>query len=232
VAAPHHSILAHGNNPPFPLGTFTFNASTAPSMNVAWPSGHQVDDIGLLLLANANAATITTPATWSGPLNVPSGQGPSNGANSIKLGIYWKRATSGAEAAASCTTASDMIGAMIAIRNADRGASPIEAIVDSNSASSASVVCPSTTILGAARYIIGVVAGGLGPGSDNNASVSWTTNSNLESFTELVDFGSGIGAILGAFGGALRSIGASGTTSGTLGTAGVQDTVTLAVKPM
>jgi hypothetical protein len=228
MTAAIQSLLGTIQSPPFPLGTFTFNSSSA-AMTIAWPSGHQTDDIGFLFISSANQA-ISTPTGWN-VINTPTGVGTA-GTNGVRLAAFWKRATSSSEAAVSISdSGSENEAVMVALRGADLTASPVEAITgDTLGVASASVTVPSAAA-GINRYFLGAVAGSIGvAGADNNTSVTWTTNSNINSFVELADYGtSEPGVILGVFGG--TGAGDPGSTSGTLAVAGIQERVFFAVKP-
>jgi hypothetical protein len=218
-------------SPPQPLGTFTFGGSAA-AFTLAWPAGHAIDDIGILVIETANEAC-ATPAGWT-VLNTPTGTGAAASPSSTRLSAFWRRATSAAEADASIAdSGTEQQAVMFVLRGCDTGASPIEALTgNTNAASTTAQTCLSITTLGASRYVVGAAVNAGNPGATNNACCVWTTNAALGNFIELADFTLTGASQIGVFGGQMVVPGATGTTAGTFGTTGVSEHIVFAVKPI
>jgi hypothetical protein len=221
---------SEGGVPPVPLATFTYGGNAA-AFTLAWPAGHQSDDVGILLVETGNEA-LATPSGWTA-VNTPTGTGPAAANNSTRLYAFYRVATSGAEANASIADSGDhQTAVMFVLRGADT-VSPIEAVTG-DLGTGVNTTVPTTTTLGPNRYVVGACSDAGNPGTDNNASIVWTANSSLDNFVELADYGNAsvFTAMIGAFGGQMLAAGAVGTTSGTFVSSGAQERVIFAVKPV
>lgn len=90
-----------------------FSSTGAPTATL--PSGWQENDILLLVLQQSNEANVTAPSGYKqiGPQN---GIGTAAAAGSVKLSIFWKRATSSESAPTIPDTGDHTYGVMLAIR--------------------------------------------------------------------------------------------------------------------
>lgn len=234
VAAPHQALAGIIPGPPVPLPTFTF-ASSETATSIDWPAGHQVNDIGILIVVSCNQA-VSTPAGWN-IINTPLGFGGGAGAvRATEITAFWRRATSSSEATVTIADSGTMqVAVMNAFRGADLSGSPIEAIATDDTDALNPTVVPSTTTLGRNRYVIGATSGGGDPATTNQSNCAWTTNANLVNFVELADSAfngaGGTGGSVAVFGGAAITPTVVGTTSGTLVDAGNREHCIFALKP-
>ena len=161
------------------IGTQATTTSTAA---VSWPTGHAVDDIGILVI-ESGGGTFTTPSGWNDVAT--------STASGTQLNIYWRRATSAAESAASVTvpTGGDHLVARIAtFRGCIPSGSPILTSATSvKNFSSTSWSAPAITTTTSSEFVV------WGVSRDND--ISSTTifgnpvNTNLVSPTEIGEAG-------------------------------------------
>jgi hypothetical protein len=180
------------------------------SVNVSWPT-HATDDIGILVL-EAVTANWTTPSGWT--------LLASSDAFTTELTIYWKRATSSAEAAVATGfpgTADHVVARIVTFRGCVATGSPVlTSATSTKSVASTSWSAPSITTTTANEFVV------YGVSRDNDssslASFSNPTNANLVSPTEIGEAGTtsgdGGGFVVGY--GVKTAAGATGTTTGTV----------------
>jgi hypothetical protein len=103
-------------------------AASTVGISVAWPAGHDTDDIGLIVLETANEDLVSIPAGWEHAPGSPVGTGVAGTAGSVKLIVLWRRATSNAEpSVAIADVGNHVIGRMYGIRYACQVGSPFDA---------------------------------------------------------------------------------------------------------
>jgi hypothetical protein len=95
------------------VGTITtWNVTSSPAtVDISWPT-HQADDIGICVVVGKNY-DFTPPAGWT--KITFSGFGTSESTTALSIGLYWKRATSGSEAAFTVPTTYYQISFTISI---------------------------------------------------------------------------------------------------------------------
>jgi hypothetical protein len=186
--------------------------SGTASVNVSWPVGHVADDIGILVL-ESNSAVWSTPSGWT--------LVASSAITVTELNIYWKRATSSAEATVAtgfpATLADHVVARIHTFRGCVTTGTPILTSATSTKAlASTSWSAPSITTTTADEFVV------YGVSRDNDSvsllSFSAPTNANLVSPTEIIESGTlagnGGGFVLGY--GVKTTAGATGTTTGTV----------------
>ena len=206
-------------------------ASGTGAVTVAWPSGHQADDIGVLLIQHANQP-ISTLAGWN--LIGSSGVGTAGVAGSVGVTAFWKRAASGAEADVSLADLGDHQRARIlAFRGCETSGSPINTAVlgiDAVSETAVSIPAITTTVDGC------MVLAGVANATDTTASQTTVGSWANATFVDptYINYGnttSGVGGGINAYAGTVPSAGSSGTTTSTLATASLQANFAIALKP-
>lgn len=202
------------------------------STNISWGAGHQADDIGVLLVHTSNQALPSTPSGWTPFSSTPVGTGTAGAAGAVMLTVFWKRATSSTEAAASLGDSGDhQIGQILVFRGCETTGSPIDAEAADTGASSTSVTMPGVTTTGADRLVVACAAQAIDGVS--SARFSAWTNVALTGFTEITDsaLGTGTGGGFGAGAGVKATAGAVGSSTATLSAASAQARLTFALKP-
>lgn len=208
-------------------------ASALGSTNVSWPAGHQADDIGLLLIHTANQAVPATPSGWAEVANSPQGAGTAGAAGSCRLTLYWKRATSAAEADVATGDSGDHNVAVIAVfRGCETAGDPVDTSAgDALASASTTVTVPGGTttadeclVVAAAVHAIDAV--------NTDRFAGWA-NADLANVTEVVDTaaGTGVGGGFGVATGEKATAGLFGATTATLDMASLQGRIMVALKP-
>lgn len=211
------------------IGLPTSSSSTA---TVAWPAGHQADDIGVLVVQTANQS-VSTPAGWTALAN--AGTGTAGAAGATALWVFYKRATSAAEADVSVTDPGDHFRARIMVfRGCETSGSPIDGSAVTGTVASAatavSISMPTTTVDEA--YVIALV-GNATDVTNNQTTVGSWVNGDLTGFTRIINGNTnvGVGGGIDGGGGSKDVAGAIGATTSTLSTASAQALVSFALKP-
>ena len=121
------------------LGTHSYSGGNPNTLTIPWPSGHQADDIGILILTNARSSFLFLPydqasmdALQAGWTYLGSGIANSRDHSyaTHNQSIFWKRATSGSMPSVTKTTTSptrttDCAGTIVAVRGCPTGMSPV-----------------------------------------------------------------------------------------------------------
>jgi len=218
-------------------GTPTYQAAGAVvggtgAQTAAWPI-HQSGDVALLIVETANeAVTLSTPAGFVEVTNSPQGTGTAGGTSATRLTVYWKRATTSAEASPRVADSGNhQIAQIITFRGVIASGNPWD-ITAGNVASSAStsVSIPGATTTVANTLVVTIVCNGT---DTTTAQTSGWTNANLTSLTERVDNAntSGNGGGFGVATGVKATAGAYGATTATLVTSSTQGRISIALKP-
>lgn len=216
MAAPT-TILGIGN------GT---GAGTA-DVTVAWPGGHQANDIGVLIAESADQAIALGTAAGFAEIT----GSPVSVVGDTRLGAFWCRATSGAQASPVITDPGNHCAAMlIVVRGCITTGNPWDQVTTDTGASSTSVTFPAVVTTVVDTLVLGLIATGtdtstgqLGSGSSSSLSIEETGKSN---YTAL-----GTGGGCGYIAGTKATAGSTSGTTATLSTAGAQARMTLALKP-
>lgn len=192
-------------------------AAGGGALAVAWGAGHVAGDLGVLTVATANE-TFATPSGWT--LAAEAGVG-AIGTTGVRIRVFWRFATSGAEASASVADSGQHQIANIVVY---RGVFAVEAAAALASADvdSATVTAPSVTTLGVDRMLVTCWASATN-GSTIGSYSAPIANERFESgFT---------GSTISIADGVQAAAGASGTVTATLSIAARSCAVTLALAP-
>ena len=209
--------------------SFGSAAAGAASVNVSWPSPHQADDIGILVIESGT--TLSTPSGWT---LVDS---------AISLGgllsstyVFWKRAASSSESTVNTgfpAGADHVVARIYGFRGCLTTSSPILTSAAATRATGTTWSAPSITTTTASEFV--VWCAGRDNDSSSTSSFGTPTNANLISPTELVESGtiSGHGGGFTVGYGVKTTAGATGTTTGTVtSSAGASVTFSLAAAPV
>jgi hypothetical protein len=114
------------------VGTITtWNVTSSPAtVDISWPT-HQADDIGICVVVGKNY-DFTPPAGWT--KITFSGFGTSESTTALSIGLYWKRATSGSEAAFTVPTTYAAVGRITTVRGCPTSGSPVDVFQSQNDA--------------------------------------------------------------------------------------------------
>lgn len=207
-------------------------ASGVGAGSVAWPAGHQADDIGVLMVETANES-VATPSGWT--LLGNTGTGTAGAAGSVAIWVFWKRATSAAEANASFADPGDHFrGRMMAFRGCETSGSPFEGSVITAIVATAqtavSIGMPTTTV--ADCFAVAIVANATSTTANQTTTTTWA-NADLPDIARISNGNvtSGVGGGMDAAGGTKAVAGAISNTTATLQTASAQATLSFALKP-
>ena len=208
--------------------------SGVSAQSVTWPAGHAAGDIGILWVQTSNEAVPATPSGWNTVTNSPQGTGTAATAGSVRLTLFWRIATSSAEAAVDTGDSGDHQVAGMAVFRGVHQTTPILTSAGGTAASSTSVSATGVNTTGTADCLIAVFVAHANDISSSAQFSGWT-NGNLASpsITEGLDWsglaGTGGGAGM-AYGGKATG-GATGSTTATLAAASAQAFITLALQP-
>lgn len=198
----------------------------------AWPT-HQADDVGILVVQSNNEA-IATPAGWTECPSSPQGVGTAGAIGATRIAAFWKRATSGAEAAPTVADTGDHTRARIIVfRGCETSGSPFDTSAGGTvaSASTAVSITGGTTSV-AECLILAMVANGTDASNNQTTAGGWA-NADLTNVTRITSGNTtiGNGGGVDAATGEKATAGAFGATTATLATASLQGFIMLALKP-
>lgn len=128
---------------------------------VAWPAGHAVNDIGVLIVEHANQAP-SAPAGWT--QFASTGTGTAGAAAADGVTCFWKRAASAAEASVTVAdTGTRQIGVILVFRGCIATGSPIDVVTTNFQATvSASATIPGVTTSLNDDLLVGILTNSLG----------------------------------------------------------------------
>lgn len=203
------------------------------AVNVPWPSGHQADDVGILVVETENQS-IAAPSGWAEVASSPQGTGTGGTAGSTRLTVFWRRATSSSESDAALGDSGDhQIGALYVFRNVTPTGDPWDVTTGGVEASATTTVTMTgvttsvddTLILAIASFSTDISAG--------TPQMSGWTNATLASLVEIFEFSATVvnGGGMGVACGVLADAGASGTSTVTLATSSRSGWMTIALRP-
>lgn len=212
-------------------GTQTIGAgAVAPP----WPAGHQVGDLGFLFVETANqAAVLSDPQGFVETTGSPVGLGVAGAVASVRITMFWCRATSTSMTAPTIATNGDHIISRIStVRNAVATGDPIHLVT------SATLLVPDTavSIPGGTTTIndclmLIVIANST---DTNTPQTSGQTNADFSNVTEVWDANNttGVGGGICFTRAGFATAGTFGVTTATLGTLSTQALMILAVLPL
>lgn len=141
----------------------TLAAVTTGNLTVTLPA-HLTDDVLVVNLVGwvpntaGSAAGVTAPAGWTEIAEIPTPSGTADG----QIGLYWKRAASGAEANPTFTrpagwdTGTDGVwsGRAYVIRGCETSGDPWDAVATSAVFNTANQACAAVTVSGSERMVV------------------------------------------------------------------------------
>jgi hypothetical protein len=183
------------------------------AISLAWPVGHQADDIGLIFVeCSGESTTLTTPSGWEAVPDSPVISLPTTSGS--KLHAWWKRATSNSEPNVSIGDSGDhQYGKLFAIRNCRTEGNPFAQSSTWVQATAINpLVLPSITTTEANTLVVYCIASHTdSPTLDYNAGINSTLESLTRKFNGSTTQGNGGGFSVQA--GIMATSGATGTTS-------------------
>jgi len=202
------------------------------AITVPWPT-HQAGDVALLVVESANQTiSLSTPAGFAEVTGSPQGTGTAGGTTATRLAVFWKRATSSAEAQPTVADSGDhQIARIFTFRGVIASGNPWD-VTASNVASTAST---AVSIPGATTTVpdtlVAVIVSNVT--DTTTAQTTNVANANLTSLAMCKDNNTsqGNGGGFGIWSGVKATAGAYGTTTATLKTSSVQGRMSIALKP-
>lgn len=180
--------------------TFTIALSPAPnpvffakggdflsSTSANWPSGHKVDDIGLLVIECSGDGSTLTPSGWTHVTGSPLADVATTSGSLLQ--VLWKRATSSAESSVTIgDSGNHQLGAIYVYRGCVTSGNPWDAIAAVAKATASTVAtCPTvtTTELDTLAVLICTIPTAIGTafGDFANTSLSSITDRGEVAFT-------------------------------------------------
>lgn len=214
------------------VGASVTQSSVNAISNINWPSGHQSGDLGILCVqTSAEAPGVNPPTGFTEvPTASPQSIGTAATLGSVRLSVFYKIATSNAEAVVDVGDSGDhQVTNLTVWRGVDTSA-PFDVNAGATAASSTAISAPSVTTTGADRLIVLL----LGHAVDSTTNpVGSVANANLANLTnrKTSQTNVGTGGGFSTYSGEKATAGAIGATTGTLTTASAQALVTLSLKP-
>lgn len=206
-------------------------ASGVSSASVSWPTRHQVNDLGILVIESTGEAATITPAGWTHVNGSPiTDIADSTGS---KLMVLWRFAGSDNESQVSLTSVTDhVIAAIHVFRGVRTDTTPGNAYaVNTKTTASISVTWPSIITTCPNSMVICVASR-----PDDNMSrtvFSGFANANLINLSEANEggntTGNGGGFVVNY--GIMTSIGSTGQSSGTMNVSTTNALLTFALEP-
>ena len=201
------------------------------AITVAWPA-HQANDVALLVVETANqAVTLSTPAGFAAVTNSPQGTGTAAGTAATRLTVFWKRATTSAEASAVVADSGDHQDArIITFRGVVASGNPWDVTAGNTATASTSASIPGATTTVANTLVVAITANVT---DTTTARYSAWANASLASITERMDSNTtqGNGGGIGIATGVKAAAGAYSATTVTLATSSVKANLSIALKP-
>lgn len=205
--------------------------ATNGAATVQWPV-HQTGDIGLLWVQTANEA-ITLASAQGFQEIVQVGTGTAGAAGSVRLGLFWCRATSGSMMSPQVADPGGQVLARIqTFRNCALSGNPWDAFNSGVQASTNTAVSiPGITTTTAAELVVLGLANAIDTTVDNQVS-GWT-NAALTGIVEQMDWNAdaGQGGGIATTTATKTAAGATGATTATLATASKQAFISIGLKP-
>lgn len=199
------------------------------ALPVPWPA-HEQGDIALLFVQTANeAVTLSDAQGFVEVPDSPQGTGVAGAAGSVRLAVFWCRATSDAMAAPTVADSGNhQIARILTFRECVRTGNPYDVTAGDTGASNTAVTIPGDTTTRPDCLVLAIVADAIDLGG---ARFSGAANASLANLTELVDSGStsGTGGGISVVAGSKTSAGAVNATTGTLSSASAQARMLIAL---
>ena len=198
------------------------------NISPAWPA-HAANDIGLLFVVSANQA-VATPDTWNAVTNGSQGVGTGGSAGTAtRLQVFWRRATTAAEAAAAVLDGGVRQGGVIlTFRGCVAVGDPVNISAGdaTANANTTAVAIPGATTTLDRCLVVAAASNYLGANTQTGE-----TNASLANLAERFDNGTGIEFVT-VVTGVKAAAGTYSTTTATLSGGGSkQGRVSLALIP-
>lgn len=164
-------------------------AQGVDGVSVAWPAGHRLRDLGLLVIECSGLDSTANPSGWSHVPGSPLVDGASVAGSTFQ--VLWKRAGSSAEVAVVLPNLGDHTLACIAVfRGGPAGGEPFSAVTTAiKAAASGFAGTPAITTTVPNTLVIGLISR---PNDSASAAFS-VTNLALSGMTERLDVGTSLG---------------------------------------
>jgi hypothetical protein len=199
----------------------------------AWPVGHEVGDIGLLVVMTANEPiSFTDAAGFVEVTNSPQARGTAASATAIRLGVFWCRATS---TAMSSPVIPDLgnhqFSRIYGFRGCISTGDPYDVTAGDQATASLSVSIPGATTT-VADCLVVLINGSSNDGT-SNVYTAGPTNADLANLTALSNTGTtaGNGSSLAMHSGEKATAGAYGVTTATQTLSEDMARMSIALKP-
>lgn len=145
------------------------NGGSTGNVVLAAPTGHQANDIFLLLCESNVTEVVAAPTGYTAIPGSPWANGDT------RLSVFWKRATSSSEGSTTVVDPGNHLAChLMAIKEAVTSGSPFESIVSDTSLStpSVNVTCPAVTPAGEGRMVMHITGQGTDTSANQLASVT------------------------------------------------------------
>lgn len=161
----------------------SYISGTSGTLSVPWPAGHAANDVAILEVESKDDPD--TPSGWTEVSGSPVTA--SSGSTAVRLSVFWKRASGGAEANASVTGCGAHGNAVITTyKNVITSGDPFDVLgTTSKNALNKTLSISGVNATEACNDVLYLVARAGDNGS--NAQYSNAVNANLVSVTERVD---------------------------------------------
>ena len=208
-------------------------AQSTGAITVLWPA-HVAGDVALLVVESANqTVTLSTPAGFAAVTGSPQGTGTAGGTAATRVTVFWKRATTSAEASPVVADSGDhQVARIFTFRGVIASGNPWDVTAGNVLATASTAVSiPGATTTVADTRVAVIVANAT---DTTTAQTTNVTNANLTGLAMCKDNNntSGNGGGFGIWSGTKAAAGAYGTTTATLLTSSVQGRMSIALKPV
>jgi hypothetical protein len=202
---------------------------------VSWPVGHAANDIGILVIMQTRGAiglTLSGPGAgdWTQVASSPQEDGTIGDATSVRLSVWWARASSGSMADVTVDDDGDQRGKIFTIAGCVTSGNPVNVAAGNTTGGSAAtaVTIPGAVTTKTDCLILAIVANSADVATPETSN--WA-NASLASFSEWDDenTASGGGGGFGVATGGLAAGGTYGATTADLVTSSLQGRLSLAL---
>jgi hypothetical protein len=225
-------------DPPFVYAVSAFkNAGTTIHSAVPWPTGYQANDVSFIFCEHANDnPTLFTAAGFTEATGSPFGTGTASSSTATGLRIWWKRAVSDTSESSPSVYASTGVDHfsyfMVTVRGCVETGNPWDVVPNFTTLGTAStaVSIGGTTTVTANCLILAIIANAIDTAT---AQFSGAANASLTSLTTVANANgtANNGGGLAIISGIKATVGATGTTTGTLATSSLQAKALFALRP-
>jgi hypothetical protein len=214
------------------MGAFA-SALGGSTLTVNWPAAVEPDDVGLLVVENANqTAALTTPAGFVEITNSPQGTGAAGAVTAVRVSVFWCRATSQSPASPVLTNGGNHSVARIYVfRGCRKTGNPWNITAGDTAAAGTAVSIPGATTVVPNCLVLAIVANLTDTTvlqTSGFANTSLAGFAALDDVQDLVGNGGGFGIAVGN----KPAAGAYSATTATLATSSEQGRISIALEGM